>query len=103
MVLIEADLNRFAELLLPKTKNQKLKTVSFPFQGALAPDVHQAHRDDTDEYQHLHEPEPAQGLEHHRPGVEENGFNVEHDEEHGDDVEAHRVTAAGVADGGHAA
>jgi len=78
-------------------------TSSFPLQRAFAPDVDQAHRQDADEHQHLHESEPPQGLEDHGPGIEENCFNVEHDEEHGDDIEAHRVAAAGVADGVHAA
>src|SRR4030067_934916 len=40
----------------------------FPLQGALAPDVNQAHHQDADEDQHLVEPEPAQGFEDHRPG-----------------------------------
>ena len=88
---------------LTSVQKSNLTGSLLPLQGALAPDVGQAHHQDADEDQHLPEAEPPQGLEDHGPGIEEDGFNVEHDEKHGDDVKAHRVAGAGVTDGVHAA
>ena len=48
-------------------------------------DEHHRREDD-----HLDQPERAKLMKDHRPGVQEDDLDVEDDEDHGDEVEAHR-------------
>src|SRR5581483_8529454 len=65
-----------------------------PLQRALFPYPDVPDDQDRQEHHHLHEAEPGQRLELHRPGEQEDGFHVEDDEQDGDNVEAHRVAPA---------
>ena len=56
-----------------------------------------------DEEDDLDESGPPEVAKCHCPGIEEGHFDVEQQEDHGDEVELHRLTLASVADGGHAA
>src|SRR5580700_10409673 len=53
-----------------------------PIQRALFPDVEKSGEDQNHKYQHFDETRHQQFAIHHRPGIEENGFNIEHNEEH---------------------
>src|SRR5690606_17199492 len=54
---------------------------------------------DEDEDEHLDEAEHPVGLEAGRPREDEQGLDVEHDEEQGEDVVAHLALGPGGADG----
>src|SRR5581483_1498451 len=59
-----------------------------PAEDALAPGVQQPEREDRDEDEHLDEPEDVVHLEADGPGEDEHRFDVEHDEQQGEDVVA---------------
>src|SRR5881397_143087 len=65
-----------------------------PFERSLAPGVDQGHQQDGGEHRHLDDAEPAQSLDDHGPGVDEDGLDVEDDEEHGRQVKADGKAAA---------
>jgi hypothetical protein len=52
---------------------------------------------DRDEEQHLDQRQESQPVERHRPRVKKDDFDVEQDEQHGDQVELDREALAGVA------
>src|SRR6266567_3520328 len=82
---------------------------SIPFESAPLPDVHVSHEQDGEEDEHVGQQEPhprsrRPACEVDRaPGDQENCFDVEHDEQHRDQVELDREPLVGVAQGGHAA
>src|SRR5436190_9488535 len=64
-----------------------LATAGRPVEASGLPDVDVGDEDQADEDDHLDEAEEAELAELHGPGEEEDGFDVEDDEEHGDQVE----------------
>src|SRR5215468_10160332 len=70
-----------------------------PFERAFFPDPDVAHDQDAEEDQHLNEPENSQRLELHRPGKQEDRFDVKNDKQDGDDVVTDGVASAGVVVG----
>src|SRR5688500_18154583 len=63
-------------------------TTSDPAEDTLAPRVHEAKGEHDDEHDHLDEAEDVVDLQARGPGEDEDGFDVEHDEEQGEDVVA---------------
>src|SRR5258708_1084227 len=76
---------------------------SLPFEGSLLPLVDEAHHEDAEEDQHRDEAEPADVLQHDRPGEEEGDLEVEEDEEDRNQVVAHVELHARVLEGLEAA
>src|SRR4051794_36232787 len=85
---------------------------SIPLEHALAPRVDVRQQQDDYEEDDLKKQQvardPILGMRHRppedrRPGVEEDDLDVEHEEDHRDDVEADVEPLAGVADRHHAA
>src|ERR1035441_596376 len=74
-----------------------------PIEGALLPDVEKSRKDQNYEDQHLEKAEHFKIAIHHHPGVEENGFNIEQDEEHAHEVKLHAEAVPGIAGGNDAA
>src|SRR5262249_14526997 len=62
---------------------------SIPFERPLPPFIDKADRQDRKEYHHGPEAEQAELAEGHRPGKQERHFQVENDEQYGDEVEPH--------------
>src|SRR5439155_21453551 len=60
---------------------------SIPLERAFPPDVDQAQEQNPHEHPHLDQAEDPELPEDDRPRVEEDRFDVEHDEEHGDQIE----------------
>ena len=58
-----------------------------PFKSAQSPEIHQRSGKDADEDQHFSISGPAAFTDRDGPGIDEDGFQVEDDEEHGDEVE----------------
>src|SRR6187455_298548 len=69
-----------------------------PVEDTLPPDVDVADQQDEEEDGDLDEAGPAELPERHRPRIEERDFDVEQQEDHGNQVELHRLPLAGVAD-----
>src|SRR5574340_50092 len=74
-----------------------------PVQGPFLPDVEVARQNEQEKDEHLNECEKLQLPVDHRPRIQEYGFDIKEDEEHGDQVELHTEALARVARGGHAA
>src|SRR5579875_884570 len=68
-----------------------------PLQRAVAHQVDEGDQDHRREHEDLHEAEHPQPPEDHGPGVEEDHLDVEDDEDHGHEVEAHREARRGLA------
>src|SRR5258706_113276 len=69
--------------------NAAFSHLSLPFERPLLPLVDEADDEDTEEHDHRDQAEPADVLEHDRPGKEEGDLEIEEDEEDGDQVVAH--------------
>src|SRR6185312_1650326 len=76
---------------------------SIPLQRPLLPLIYEADGQDAKEEHHRPEAEMADAAEHDRPGEQEADFEVEDDEEDGDEVEAHVELHARVVEGVEAA
>src|SRR6185437_15984792 len=72
---------------------------SIPLQRPLLPLIYEADGEDAKEEHHGPEAEMADAAEHHRPGEQEADFEVENDEEDGDQIEAHVELHARVVEG----
>jgi hypothetical protein len=59
-----------------------------PIQNALSPHIDEPHNEHSHEGEHLKEREHTHLLEDDRPGVHEDNFDIEEDEEHRYEVEA---------------
>src|SRR5581483_9066237 len=68
--------------------------VSPPCEAALLPYVGVSDREHHDEDHHLDKTEQPEGMHLHGPRVERRRFDVEDDEQHRDEVEAHGEAAA---------
>src|SRR4051794_12409674 len=67
-----------------------------PLEPAAAPDIGERDEHGGDEEHHLDQPEEAEAVEVHGPGIEEDDLDVEDDEEHRRQVVLHgEATAAG--------
>src|SRR6266508_5796258 len=66
-----------------------------PIKAPFAPDMRQRDEQDAHEDEHLDEAEPLELVEGDRPRVEEDRLDVEDDEEHRRQVEAHGQAAVG--------
>jgi len=69
-----------------------------PIRAPLAPGVEETDRQHGDEDQHLHKARRAEPAEGERPREQEDRFDVEDQEQQGEDVVAHRERMPGVAD-----
>ena len=82
-------------------------SVAFPVEGAFSPSVGIGDAENDDEAEGEAEDGGAVGGDvvfvDGGPGIEEDDFDVEEDEEHGDDVEFDAEAGLGVAEGEHAA
>src|SRR3954468_3870970 len=67
-----------------------------PLESALFPDPDVSHDQGAKEHQHLKESEHSERLELHRPWEQEDGLDVEHNEQDGDDIEPDRVALTGI-------
>src|SRR3569833_2731530 len=76
---------------------------SIPFQRPLLPLIYEANGEDAKEEHHRPEAEMADAAEHHRPGEQEADFEIEDDEEDGDEVKSHVELHARVVEGVEAA
>src|SRR5262245_14406319 len=77
-------------------------SASRPIQGALLNNPNISHDQNTKKYEHFGEPEQREFPVNNGPGKKEDGFNVEDDEQDGDNVITDRVTLAGIGIGVHA-
>src|SRR5699024_1751102 len=69
---------------------------SLPFQGPLLPDPGEPDHQQPQEQGHFDQGDDADLVEHHRPREQEGHFQVEQDEDDGDEVIAHIEALAGV-------
>lgn len=75
----------------------------FPVQRAFFPQVDVAHHQDQNVNEHLHEAEELQLPENDGPGIEEDRFDVEQDEDYRHHVEVHGIRSARVTGRANAA
>src|ERR1017187_9714612 len=68
-----------------------------PIESALLPDVEKSRKDQNYEDQHLVKAEHLEIAINHHPGIQENGFNIEQNEEHAHQVELHTEAVARIA------
>src|SRR4030095_12575542 len=74
-----------------------------PIGRALPPDVDVPNEENQKEREDLYEPRPSKTAKRQRPGIQERDFDIEEQENHGHEVELHRVAFAGIAHSGHPA
>src|SRR5262249_31989844 len=72
---------------------------SIPFERPLPPLIDKADGEDRKEHHHGPEAEGTELAERHRPGEQERHFEIENDEQDGDEVEAHVELHARVVEG----
>src|ERR1043165_3044513 len=68
-----------------------------PIERALFPDVEKPGKDEDDEDQDFHEPEHLQIAVHDPPRVQENGFDIEQNKKHSDEIKLDAETVPRVA------
>src|SRR5690349_19947884 len=91
------DRNENKSALAPRA-SRPARRYSVPFQRSLLPGIPKADQENGDEHHHLDQSDEPQPPEIHGPGKEEDEFDVEDDEEHGDDVVAHRKLDTGIGE-----
>src|ERR1035437_2176575 len=75
------------------------RSLAGPVEGPFLPKIDVAREQNADVQRHLNEAGPSQALEHHRPGVEENGFHIEQNKEHPNKIETDGKGSAGITHG----
>src|SRR6266545_2704903 len=68
--------------------------ISLPLQGAVVPDVNEAHHQHSQKDPHLDETGQSQGAKDHCPGIEEDQLDVEQDEQDCGEVELDEIGRA---------
>ncbi len=71
------------------TKGVPMIACSIPFERPLLPGVPESGQEDDDEHEHLDEAQQAERLKPNGPGDHEDDLDIEHNEQHRDDVVAH--------------
>src|SRR6266545_8008127 len=82
-------------VISPVSAISRTESRSSRLQRPLLNDVDQSHGEDQNEHQHLDKTEEPQPPKHHGPGVEEDNFHIEDDEQNRDQIELYREAPPG--------